>query len=77
MKYRENPQSTSSAMEFIGNLPLPAITICSKLYGGRKNYLDGVPFNETKLEACGLRFAKNCMRFYEMFSNVFFFKNQL
>ena len=47
MKYRENPQSTSSAMEFIGNLPLSAITICSKLYGGRKNYLDGVPMNKT------------------------------
>ena len=55
VKYQENPQSTSSSMEFNGNLPFPAITICSRL-GNKKNNLKNVPYNETKLLECGLRY---------------------
>ena len=49
VKYQENPQSTSSSMEYIGNLPLPQITICSRLIDNRQNRLKDVPFNLTKL----------------------------
>ena len=55
VKYQENPQSTSSSMEFNGNLPFPAITICSRL-GNKKNNLKNVPYNETKLLECGLSY---------------------
>ena len=55
VKFGENPQSTSSSMEFIGNLPLPAITICTQLFGAT-NHMEDVPYNKTKLDACGLRF---------------------
>ena len=55
VKFGENPQSTSSSMEFIGNLPLPGITICTQLFGAT-NHMENVPYNETKLAECGLRF---------------------
>ena len=56
VKYQENPQSTSSSMEYIGNLPLPQITICSRLIDNRQNRLKDVPFNNTKLINCGLTY---------------------
>ena len=56
VKYQENPQSTSSSMEYIGNLPLPQITICSRLIDNRQNRLKDVPFNHTKLTDCGLKY---------------------
>ena len=56
VKYQENPQSTSSSMECNGNLPFPAITICSQLDSFRKNYLEDIPYNKTKLKDCGLTY---------------------
>ena len=52
-------------MEFDGNLPFPAMTICSKLDGGRKNYLEDVPYNKTKLKNCGLRFESQIFPYFD------------
>ena len=61
VKFGENPQSTSSSMEFIGNLPLPGITICTQLFGAT-NHMENVPYNETKLAECELRFEMSILK---------------
>ena len=54
-KYQKEPQGTSTLIDFTGDLPFPAITICTKLDDDRKNYIKDFPFNKTKIKNCGLR----------------------
>ena len=57
-KFQKEPQGTSTLVEFTGDLPFPAITVCSKLDDDRDNFLEDIPYNRTLLEECGLRLAK-------------------
>ena len=55
IKYQKDPQATSTLIDFTGDLPFPAITICSKLDDDRDNYMKDIPFNKTNIDQCGLR----------------------
>ena len=68
-KYQKEPQGTSTLIDFTGDLPFPAITICSELDDKRDNSLEGIPYNKTVLKECGLRLLK----YIEILNNLFEF----
>ena len=75
IKYQKHPQSTSTLIDFTGDLPFPAITICSELDDERDNSLKGIPYNKTVLEECGVRLVKsikNLDSFWAFITLLFF-----